>query len=212
LIADKSTCRFVRIWPNPAEAGQWIQEVLGENIMVLNGAAPPNPETIPGKGLRPKIEELEPLVREALLEVYDHNDFSQINNFLALPRISGRVADGLRALPRVEATVLMGQLVSEMALMEALERLNLIQQMIKTALYVPDLQASPIAGAAASKIVYASTFPGIDRITAEIIAKLELRQRTMSPTILAILDRASAARKSGRAAMPGVTHKEERVE
>lgn len=80
---------IVRVWPDPGLAGQWIQEVIGDQRLVLQDS-PPNPESIPGKGLRPKVVALEPEILEALMEVYNHNDYTLINNYLSLPSISGR--------------------------------------------------------------------------------------------------------------------------
>ena len=60
---------IVQIWPSPADAGRWVQEVIGDKRVVLQGADVP-PETIPGKGLRPKVEALETEIREALTEAY----------------------------------------------------------------------------------------------------------------------------------------------
>lgn len=202
---------IVRVWSNPGLAGQWIQEVIGDQKLVLQKPAP-DPESIPGKGLRPKVVALELEILEALMDVYNHNDYTLINNYLSLPGISGRLADGLRTLPQGEASVLIDRLVSEMAVKEAQERLFLIRQMIYTALKIPDLQAASIAGSAAEQIVLNKTMPGIRDALDEVISDLELRQRTINPTILTILDRADAAQKSGRSQLPGVIHKEDRVE
>lgn len=202
----------VRIWASPSDAGQWIQEVLGDEMLVLKGDTPEDPVSIPGKGLRPKVQELEPAIREALVEIYNHNDYTLMNNYLALPSISAKVADGLRTLPRDEASILIDRLVSEMAVMEARERLHLARQMMYTALKHPDLLSVPAAGSAASEILYGKTFPVIRDAIKEVADDLEMNLRTVNPTVLAIIDRAAAAKKSGRAAQSGVTQEEQRVE
>lgn len=203
---------IVHAWQSPAKAGRWIQEVLGDERLVLNSKKKLKSESIPGKGLRPKVKELEPEIRKALMEVYDHNDYTLINNYLALPKISGKVAEGLRTLPRGEASVLIDRLVSEMAVMEAQERLYQARQMMYAALKHPDLFAVQNVGAAASKALHGKTLPTIQDILREVRDDLEIRSRTVTPTILAIIDRANAAAKSGRATIPGVKQKEERLE
>jgi integrating conjugative element protein (TIGR03755 family) len=203
---------IVRVWANPAEAGQWIQEVIGDHIIVLDNENELVMQSIPGKGLRPKVQALEVEIEAALREVYDHNDYTLINDYLSLPSISGKVADGLRTLPRGESAVMIDQLVSEMAVMEAKERLLQARQMMYTALKHPDLLAIPAAGGAATEILYSRTFPSIRDTTQEIIDELEVRQRTVNPTVLAIIDRAEAARKAGRTTLPAAINKEERVE
>ncbi len=66
---------IVQIWSSPADAGRWVQEVIGDKRVVLQGANVP-PETIPGKGLRPKVEELEITIGEALVEAALCSQFS----------------------------------------------------------------------------------------------------------------------------------------
>jgi integrating conjugative element protein (TIGR03755 family) len=202
---------IVRIWPNPAEAGRWIQEVIGDQILILENP-PPHPETIPGKGLRPIVTALEPEIHEALMEVFSHNNYDLMNNYLSLPSISGKLADGLRTLPRHEVLVFMDRLVSEMAVKEVQERLFLIRQMIYTALKAPDLLATPEAGREAQNYAQDKTFPGIRDTLEEVFNDLELRQRTLNPTMLTIFDRAEAFRKSGQSKQSVSTHREQRVE
>ncbi|MEW8048434.1 MAG: hypothetical protein AB2805_18285 [Candidatus Thiodiazotropha sp.] len=203
---------IVRIWPNPAEAGRWVQEVLGDELLVLQNDPPLDPESIPGKGLRPLVDALEPEILDALMEVYDHNNYDLMNNYISLPSISGKLADGLRTLPRHEVLVLTDRLVSEMAVKEVQERLFLIRQMIFTALKAPDLLASHEAGSTVKQYVYEKTFPSIRDSLEEIVNDLELRQRTINQTMLTILDRSEAFRKSGRSKQSGNAHREQRVE
>jgi hypothetical protein len=112
----------------------------------------------------------------------------------------------------VESAVLIDQLVSEMAVMEAKERLLQARQMIYSALKHPDLLTFKEAASVAKDILKESTFPAIRDSIEEIIEELEIRQRTVNPTILAIIDRAEVARKSGSGAVPSVTRTEQRVE
>ena len=72
---------IVKIWPTPADAGQWIQEVIGDQKIVLkDGGAIPK-ETIPGEGLRPKVEDLETAMRQAVLDAYERNDYTALNKY-----------------------------------------------------------------------------------------------------------------------------------
>lgn len=203
---------IARIWRDPGEAGRWAQEVLGDAKLVFWGNAENAPESIPGKGLRPVVTKLEPEIHKAFMGVYERNDYALMNNFLSLPKVSGRVADGLRTLPKGETSVLIDRLVSEMAVREAHEQMFLIRQMMYTALRHPDLLASSAVGSAATEILYDETFPTIDDTLAEISSDLALQQRTINPTMLTILSRADAARKARSGTRPGVARKEERLE
>jgi integrating conjugative element protein (TIGR03755 family) len=202
---------IAQIWPNPAEAGRWVQEVLGDQILILENP-PLNPETIPGKGLRPLVAELELEIHDAIMEIYEHNNFDLMTHYISLPSISGKLAEGLRTLPQAEVLVIMDRLVSEMAVKEAKERLLLIRQMITTALKAPDLLASPDAGAEAIKYVNANTAPRIRDALEEVVTELELQHRSINPTMLMVLDRAEALRQSGRAKQSGTVRREQRVQ
>lgn len=194
---------IVQIWRSPADAGRWVQEVIGDKRVVLQGPDVA-PETIPGKGLRPKVEALEIAIGEALVEAYDHNDYSLLNHYPSTLRISGALIDGLRSLPQGEAAVMMDRLVSEMAVKEAQERMFLIRQMIDTGLKAPDVIAST-GGATADQYIRETTYPAIRTLLQEIRDNLELKQRTLNRTTVTILDRARRLRASGQQATPGVT-------
>jgi integrating conjugative element protein (TIGR03755 family) len=203
---------IVQIWPTPTDAGRWIQEVVGDEMLVLDDTATENPATTPGRGLRPIVDALEPEIRDALMEVYEHNNYDLINNYLSLPSISGQLADGLRTLPQNEFMVFIERLVSEMTVQEVQERTILVRQMINTALKAPDLLASPIAGEAAKIYINKTTLPSIREKLSEIKNDLELSQSTVSPTILTIFDRVETIKKSGHNKRPTTIRREQRVE
>jgi hypothetical protein len=203
---------IAQIWPTPADAGRWIQQVIGDELLILDEDTTRNPETIPGNGLRPTVEALESEINDALMEVYDNNNYDLINNYLSFSRISGQLADSLRALPRNEVLVFIDRLVSEMAVKEVQERVFLVRQMIDTALKAPDLLAAQEAGTTVKEYIKDNTFPGIRDKLNEISKDLELSQKTINPTILSIFDRAETIKKSGYNKRSGTIHREQRVE
>ncbi len=194
---------IVQIWPSPAEAGRWVQEVIGDERIVLQSPRTES-DTIPGKGLRPKVEALETAIREAFTEAYERNDYTLLNHYPSTLRVSGALIDGLRSLPQGEASVMADRLISEMAVNEAQERLLLIRQMIDTGLKAPDVAASE-GGGTAAKVVNNSSFPAVRAALDEIHKDLELKQRTLNRTTVTILDRARDISTSGLRGKPGVT-------
>lgn len=191
---------IVQIWDSPATAGRWVQEVLGDTKIVLEGGNAKEPESIPGKGLRPKVALLEQQIDLALTDALDNDDYQDINKFTSV-RISSALTESLRNMPAGERAVLRDRLVSELAVSEARERMMLIKQMIMTGLRAPDLVAST-GGSVAEKYIRENTFPDMNRVIREIFDALELKQRTVNKTTIAILNRAEENRRADAAANP----------
>jgi len=196
---------IVQIWPSPAAAGTWVQQVLGDLRIVMSPADVP-PESVAGRGLRPKVDELETSIYAALREALEDDDYEALNKYASL-RVSAALIEGLRDMPPGEAAVLTDRLVSELAVNEARERLMLIKQMMMTGLRAPDLVAST-GGSTAKKHIRGSTFRDMDRVTREIIDSLELKQRTLNGTTITIINHATrrrneAAGKTGNPAQNG---------
>lgn len=190
---------IVKIWRTPDAAGRWAQEVLGDTKIVLKDKNV-KPETIPGKGLRPKVEALEVRIQQALQRALDNDDYADLAEFTSL-RISSAITASLREMSVGEAAVMMDRLVSELAVSEARERMMLVKQMMMTGLRAPDLVAST-GGSVAEKFIRGSTFPDMDRLIREIFDALELKQRTVNQTTIAILNRAAATRAASAEARP----------
>lgn len=176
---------IVRIWSNPEAAGRWAQEVLGDTRVVMNTENQP-PDTIPGKGLRPKVTLLEESIYTALQTAIIDDDYEDMNNYTSL-RMSSALVDALRNMSAGEAAVMIDRLVAELAVSEARERLMLIKQMMLTGLKAPDLVAST-GGAGAIEYIRDNTFPDMDRVTQEIFGALELKQKTVNRTTISILN------------------------
>jgi len=185
---------IVQIWPSPAAAGTWVQEVLGDNIIVLDNVAGEEPETIAGKGLRPKVEALEGLIYTALKTALDSDDYQALNQYSSL-RVSAAIVESLRSMPAGEAAVLTDRLVSELAVSEARERMMLIKQMIMTGLQAPDLIAST-GGSTAKEYIRLNTFRDMDRVIKEIFDALALKQKTINRTTMAIINHVSEKQKT----------------
>lgn len=185
---------IVRIWESPAVAGRWVQEVLGDTKILLDPENKNRPEAIPGKGLRPKVEALELEIDLALTEAIERDDYEDLNTFTSA-RISAAIIDALRDMPYGEAAVMRDRLVSELAVSEARERMMLIKQMMMTGLRAPDLVAST-GGSVAETYIRENSFPDINRVIREIFDALELKQRTVNQTTIAILNRAAQNREA----------------
>ncbi len=184
------------IWPNPDAAGRWAQEVLGDTKIIMN-EEDENPQTIPGKGLRPQVELLEESIHAALKKALNTDDYADMNKYTST-RISAAIVESLRAMPAGEAAVMIDRLVSELAVSEARERLMLIKQMMLTGIKAPDLVAST-GGPLAVEYIRGTTFPDMERVTQEIFDALELKQKTVNRTTINILNHRAQQQAAGAA-------------
>ena len=196
---------IVKIWATPAEAGRWIQEVIGDQKIVLKDGGVIPKETIPGEGLRPKVEDLETAMRTAVLEAYEHDDYTSLNQYPSTLMVSAALIDGLRSMPRGEVAVMIDRLASEMAVKEIQERTFLIRQMIDTGSLAPDVITST-GGAAAIEYIQKNSYPNLRTKLSEILDDLELKQRTLNRTTVTLLNRANEVKTSGGNKQPGVVH------
>ncbi len=190
---------IVLIWERPSAAGKWLQSVAGDREVVTEDRL--KPVSITGDGLRPIVEDLEPLIAAALDTAITDYNFEDLNVFRSLA-ISQGIIDGLRAMPKAERLVFKTRLVSEMAVNEAYERVMLIRQMLMIGLNAPDIVAA-LAAATATEYVRNNTLPDLDNLVAEIYNDLALKKSTVNSTATAIVRQTSARHMQGVNSDPG---------
>ena len=196
---------IVQIWSRPSDAGIWIQDVVGDMIIITT-ERDPEPQSITGEGLRQVVTDLEPLIRNALDDAIDTYDFEAINRFTSLTLSNGLV-EGLRAMPLGERLVFMERLISEMAVNEAYERVTLIRQMLLMGLNHPDNVAAKITDKT-EEYIRGKTFPDLDILVNEIYETLALKRTTVNSTALSIINQHNARQSSGIAAETGIVIEE----
>ncbi len=196
---------IVKIWPRPSAAGDWIQEVAGDLIIITTDKDPDH-ESVTGKGLRPVVETLEPQIRHALQTVIETYDFEELNQFTTM-QVSAGLVDGLRAMPLAQRVIILDRLVSEMAVNEAFERVSLLRQMLLMGLNHPDNVAAKIS-ALTEDHVRKKTFPDIDIAVNEIFETLALKRTTTNSTALSIINQHNARINSGVAVDTGAVNEE----
>jgi integrating conjugative element protein (TIGR03755 family) len=196
---------IVKIWSRPSIAGEWIQDVGGD-MVIITAEKDVEPDSITGKGLRKIVTDLEPLIREALDVAVDSYDFSEINEFTSLTLSNGLV-EGLRSMPLGERLIFMERLVSEMAVNEAYERVTLIRQMLLMGLKHPDNVAANISDKT-EEYIRGKTFSDLDIAVDEIYETLALKRTTVNSTALSIINQHSARQTSGIASETGIVSEE----
>jgi integrating conjugative element protein (TIGR03755 family) len=196
---------IVQIWSRPSIAGAWIQDVVGD-MVIITEETDVEPEAITGEGLRPIVASLEPLIRDALNVALSTFDFSEINKFTSLTLSNGLV-EGLRSMPLGERLIFMERLVSEMSVNEAYERVVLIRQMLLMGLKHPDNVAAKISDKT-EEYIRGNTFSDLDIAVNEIYETLALKRATVNSTALSIINQHNARQTSGIASETGIVSEE----
>lgn len=186
---------IVQIWPTPTDAGRWAQTIVGDMRIVLSGSNQ-NRTTIPGKGLRPKVQELKADIEQAFNLAYNQNDYSQIKTFGSL-NVTPALIESLKSMNAGERAVLRGRLIEEMAVKETVERTFLILQMLNTGSQAPDVTSS-VGGAAADEYLRNNTLPAFEAKIDEIIKDIELKSSTLTRTSRDIISRSNQTNSSSR--------------
>jgi integrating conjugative element protein (TIGR03755 family) len=185
---------IVKIWARPSVAGDWVQEVVGD-LVIITAEKNGQPTGISGEGLRPVVTALEPVIRDALVLAVNTHDFTDINDYTSLT-VSNGLVEGLRAMTLGERLVFMERLVSEMAVNEAFERVTLIRQMLLMGLKHPDNVAANISDKA-EEYIRQTTFADLDSALSEIYKSLALKNTTVNTTAMAIINQNTARQTSG---------------
>lgn len=193
---------IVKIWSRPSVAGEWLQEIVGDQVIITT-SNDKKPTILQGKGLRTTIEELEPLIADALNTAISTYNFTDLNEFASALKISSGLVDALRDMPTQERSLIFERLVSEMAVNEVFERVNLIRQMLSHGLKAPDNETAKISETI-EKFIRGSTYPELDRSKQQILTQISLKQSTVNTTALFIIGQHRARKAESVAEQPSV--------
>lgn len=186
-------------WATPALAGEWVQRVVGE-IKITLDKPDEKKEAIPGDGLRPEVETMTLNIRDALQKAYKERNFEDISKFTSV-NFSAYLVDTLHQLQYGQAMLMMDKLASEMAVNEVQEQVFLIIQMMDMAIKSPDM-ATSTAGPTAIKYVRDVTYASFETMLAQIHSDIDLKNKTVNTTTIAILNLAERARLNAARAVP----------
>ena len=136
--------RIVQLWPDPIAAADWGQQVLGDKI--VSTCQNCTPATVPGAGLLPRYEEEKAAVRPLFVDlITGATDPTPANRRDASASNIVVTTQLLQAVRNIrddqERDLVVGRLVSDIALARTVERALAIRRMIITGQKVPEIAA-----------------------------------------------------------------------
>jgi len=192
-VATTETTRLSEIWPTPAQARDWVVEVVGENIVTTCDTC--RKDSIPGTGLLPKLYteasavtvELQNLVSGATPPTLENL------NVVTAPgvAITRQVIEAIRIMPAAEQSLITGRLVAEISTARTVEKALFARRLLLTGRQVPEVYATQIAREHAEISIVE-----LDQDIENLLFETRVRKEVVSDTVSLLLQRAAARRQS----------------
>jgi len=185
--------RLSEVWATPAEARDWVVDVVGENIVTTcDGCLK---DGIPGTGLLPKLNreaaavtvDMQDLVGGAIPLMLDNLDTVTAPGVA----ITRQVIEAIRSMPASEQNLIVGRLVSEISTARTLEKALFARRLLLTGRQVPEVYAIEVARKHADIAI-----AELDEEIENLLFETRVRQEVVSETVTWLLRRAAAKRQS----------------
>lgn len=190
--------RLAEIWGTPAEARDWVVDVVGENIVTTCDTC--RKDTIPGTGLLPKLYTESSAVTAELQNLVSGASPPTLDNLARVTApgvaVTRQVVEAIREMPATEQGLIIGRLVSEISTARTVEKALYARRLLLTGRQVPEVYATEVARE------HADTAIGeLDREIEGLLFETRVRREVVSDTIQVLLERA-AARRQGSLDIP----------
>ncbi len=174
---------IANIWSSPLMPGKWIGEIVGTTEIRLDD---PTPQSEPGVGLRPEVEELADEVRIAIYKAINEDDFSDIREYRS-SQVTVHLVYTVRKMSPEESASTVDKLASEIAVGEIQKKVILAKQLLYTGLMNPDVNASKASGIAHDHVRKRTIFV-LDSLLADIHKDLDLKLKSFNTTALRAIE------------------------
>jgi integrating conjugative element protein (TIGR03755 family) len=188
-----SGARLTEIWATPADARDWVVDVVGENIVTTCDTC--RKDSIPGTGLLPKLNqeandvtiEMQNLVGGTMPLTLDN-----LNKITAPGvAITRQVIEAIREMPASEQSLIMGRLVSEISTARTVEKALFARRLLLSGRQVPEVYATEVAREHAD-----TSIAELDKEIENLLFETRVRKEVVSNTIVTLLQRAAARRQA----------------
>jgi len=192
-VPTASATRLTEIWNTPADARDWVVEVVGENIVTTCDTC--RKDSIPGTGLLPKLDQETSAVTveiQALINGATPPTLVNLDTVTAPGvAITRQVIEAIREMPASEQSLITGRLVSEISTARTVEKALLARRLLLTGRQVPEVYATEVAGEHAE-----SSIVELDKEIENLLFETRVRREVVSDTVATLLQRAAARRQA----------------
>ncbi len=192
-VPPASATRLTEIWTTPADARDWVVDVVGENIVTTCDTC--RKDSIPGTGLLPKLNLEATAVTVEIQNLVNGTTpltLSNLDNITAPGvAITRQVIEAIREMPASEQSLIMGRLVSEISTARTVEKALYARRLLLSGRQVPEVYATEVAREHAD-----SSIAELDKEIENLLFETRVRKEVVSNTIATLLQRAAARRQA----------------
>ncbi|MCP3887170.1 MAG: integrating conjugative element protein, partial [Propionibacteriaceae bacterium] len=192
-VPPASATRLTEIWTTPADARDWVVDVVGENIVTTCDTC--RKDTVPGTGLLPKLNQEANAVTvdiQSLVSGTTPLTLANLDNITAPGvAITRQVIEAIREMPASEQSLIMGRLVSEISTARTVEKALYARRLLLSGRQVPEVYATEVAREHAD-----ISITELDKEIENLLFETRVRKEVVSGTIATLLQRAAARRQS----------------
>ncbi|MDY6980335.1 MAG: integrating conjugative element protein [Pseudomonadota bacterium] len=192
-VPPASATRLSEVWATPADARDWVVDVVGENIVTTCDTC--RKDSIPGTGLLPKLYQESSAVTveiQNLVSGATPPTLANLENITAPGvAISRQVIEAIREMPASEQSLIMGRLVSEISTARTVEKALFARRLLLTGRQVPEVYATEVAREHAD-----TSIAELDKEIENLLFETRVRKEVVSDTVSMLLQRAAARRQS----------------
>jgi len=192
-VPPASATRLSEVWATPADARNWVVDVVGENIVTTCDTC--RKDSIPGTGLLPKLYQEAGTVTveiQNLVSGATPPTLANLDNITAPGvAITRQVIEAIREMPASEQSLIMGRLVSEISTARTVEKALFARRLLLTGRQVPEVYATEVAREHAD-----TSIAELDKEIENLLFETRVRKEVVSDTVIMLLKRAAARRQS----------------
>jgi len=192
-VPPAAATRLTEVWATPADARDWVVDVVGENIVTTCDTC--RKDSIPGTGLLPKLYQEASTVTVELQNLVGGTTPPTLTNLenITAPgvAITRQVIEAIREMPASEQSLIMGRLVSEISTARTVEKALFARRLLLTGRQVPEVYATEVAREHAD-----TSIAELDKEIENLLFETRVRKEVVSDTVTMLLKRAAARRQT----------------
>ncbi len=192
-VPPAAATRLTEVWATPADARDWVVDVVGENIVTTCDTC--RKDSIPGTGLLPKLYQEASTVTVELQNLVvgaTPPTLANLENITAPGvAITRQVIEAIREMPASEQSLIMGRLVSEISTARTVEKALFARRLLLTGRQVPEVYATEVAREHAD-----TSITELDKEIENLLFETRVRKEVVSDTVTMLLKRAAARRQT----------------
>lgn len=192
-VPPAAATRLTEVWATPADARDWVVDVVGENIVTTCDTC--RKDSIPGTGLLPKLYQEASTVTVELQNLVVGTTPPTLANLenITAPgvAITRQVIEAIREMPASEQSLIMGRLVSEISTARTVEKALFARRLLLTGRQVPEVYATEVAREHAD-----TSITELDKEIENLLFETRVRKEVVSDTVTMLLKRAAARRQT----------------